>query len=67
MAPFEDAATGHARKMFRMRTQATAEQPQQHIDTQTTQIVSVRMIPKYFCRKEKCERDGLGKVRLKFS
>ena len=49
------------------RRRLGVEQPQQHTDTQTTQNVSVRMIPKYFCRKEKCERDGLGKVRLKFS
>ena len=49
------------------RRRLGVEQQQQHIDTQTTQNVSVRMIPKYFCRKEKCEHDGLGKVRLKSS
>ena len=43
------------------------DQPQQRIDTQTTQNLSVSKIPKYFCTKEKCERDGLGKVRFKFS
>ena len=45
----------------------SVDQPQQRIDTQTTQTVSVKMIPKYTCTKEKCERDGLGKVRFKFS
>ena len=43
------------------------DQPQQRIDTQTTQNLSVSKIPKYYCTKEKCERDGLGKVRFKFS
>ena len=49
------------------RRRLGVDQPQQHIDTQTTQNVSVRMIPKYFCTKEKCECDSWGKVKFKFS